>query len=103
MALRKIPLRRAGNRVIEFLGGDRELVMVSGLMAATLVFVAMSVIAAVFGVVLWIFALWALRKMAKADPQMRKVYQRSLRYANYYPPRATPFRLNTPAQGRQYK
>ncbi|NMQ07993.1 conjugal transfer protein TrbD, partial [Candidatus Accumulibacter phosphatis] len=32
MALRKIPIRRAGNRDNLFMGGDRELVMFSGLL-----------------------------------------------------------------------
>ena len=33
MALRTIPIRRAGNRDNLFMGGDRELVMFSGLPA----------------------------------------------------------------------
>ena len=37
MALRTIPVRRAGNRHNLFLGGDRELVMTAGLLAFTLV------------------------------------------------------------------
>ena len=40
MALRKIPIRRAGNRHNLFMGGDREMVMFSGLLAAILVFAA---------------------------------------------------------------
>ena len=38
MALRAIPIRRAGNRENLFMGGDRELVMFSGLLAGALIF-----------------------------------------------------------------
>jgi hypothetical protein len=40
MALRTIPIRRAGNRENLFMGGDRELVMFSGLLAFALIFSA---------------------------------------------------------------
>ncbi len=103
MALRTIPIRRAGNRHNLFMGGDRELVMFSGLLAAVLVFAAQDMRAAAVGIGMWIAALWLLRKMAKADPQMRAVYLRNRRYQPYYPPRSTPFRVNTAAQGKQYK
>ena len=36
MALRAIPIRRAGNRINLFMGGDRELVMFTGLIATAL-------------------------------------------------------------------
>jgi type IV secretion system protein VirB3 len=103
MALRAIPIRRAGNRENLFMGGDRELVMFTGLLAAILVFASQDWLAGFAGVGLWIAALWVLRLMAKADPKMRKVYLRHRRYKPYYPPRATPFRVNGAAQGKQYK
>ncbi|HNK51399.1 MAG TPA: conjugal transfer protein TrbD, partial [Nitrospira sp.] len=68
MALRKIPIRRAGNRDNLFMGGDRELVMFSGLLAFALVFSAQELRATVVGLLLWFGALYALRIMAKADP-----------------------------------
>jgi type IV secretion system protein TrbD len=103
MATRTIPIRRAGNRVHLFLGGDRELVMMSAVVAGALIFTAMSWDATIFGVLLWLFALFSLRLMAKADPMLRSVYLRHRQYAGYYPPRATPFRVNTPSQGRRYQ
>ncbi|MCC7634549.1 conjugal transfer protein TrbD [Stenotrophomonas rhizophila] len=102
MALRRIPIRRAGNRHNLFMGGDRELVMMSGLLAVVLIFSAMSLYAAVVGVALWFVALFLLRLMAKSDPRMRYTYLRNRRYQAYYAPRSTPFRINTPAQGKQY-
>jgi type IV secretion system protein VirB3 len=103
MALRSIPIRRAGNRDNLFMGGDRELVMFSGLLAFALIFSAQELKAAVYGIFLWFVSLYLLRLMAKADPKLRYVYLRHRRYKRYYPPRATPFRDNTSSQGKQYK
>lgn len=103
MALRTVSIRRAGNRDNLFMGGDRELVMFSGLMAFALIFSAQELRAAVIGTLLWLGALYGLRLMAKADPKMRFVYFRHRRYRSYYPARSTPFRENTTSQSRQYK
>jgi type IV secretory pathway TrbD component len=85
------------------MGGDRELVMFSGLIAGALIFSAQELRATVFGVCLWFGALFVFRLMAKSDPKLRHVYLRSRRYKKYYPPRGTPFRENTQSQGEQYK
>lgn len=103
MALRSIPLRRAGNRSNLFMGGDRELVMFSGLLAFALVFSAQELRASVIGFLLWFGALFACRLMAKSDPRLRSVYLRHRKYRRYYPARSTPFRLNPRSQGRQYQ
>ncbi len=102
MALRTTPIRRAGNRDNLFMGGDRELVMFSGLMSVALIITAQEVRATVFGIVLWFGALFLCRLMAKSDPKLRYVYLRSLRYKRYYPARSTPYRENTVNQGKQY-
>jgi len=94
MALRSVPVRRAGNRHNLFMGGDRELVMFTGLVAFALIFSAQDWRATGFGVFLWIAALFLFRLMAKADPLLRHVYMRHRLYPPYYPPRSTPFRLN---------
>jgi type IV secretory pathway TrbD component len=103
MSLRTIPIRRAGNRHNLFMGGDRELVMFSGLMAFALIFSAQELRATVFGLLLWFGALYLCRLMAKADPRLRSVYMRHRKYRPYYPARSTPFRVNTRSQGKQYK
>lgn len=94
MALRTIPIRRSGNRHNLFMGGDREMVMFSGLLAFILIVIAQDTRAMVVGVVLWVAALYSLRLMAKADPMMRFVYFSNRRYKSYYPARSTPFRVN---------
>jgi type IV secretion system protein TrbD len=103
MALRTLPIRRVGNRDNLFMGGDRELVMFSGLVAGALVFSAQELRAGVFGALLWFGALYVFRLMAKADPKMRFVFLRQRRYKKYYPARSTPFRVNTSTQGGQYR
>ena len=103
MALRRIPIRRAGNRDNLFMGGDRELVMFSGLLAFALIFSAQEIRASVFGLALWFGSLFLLRLMAKSDPKMRFVYLRHRRYKPYYPARSTPFRLNTASQAMRYR
>ena len=103
MALRAVPIRRAGNRVNLFMGADRELVMFTGLIAAALIFSAQDLMASIYGVSLWLCALYLLRLAAKADPQLRFTYWRSLFYKRYYPPQSTPFRDNTHRPGGQYR
>lgn len=103
MALRKIPMRRSGNRPNLFMGGDRELVMFAGLLAFALSFSAMELRATVFGIFLWFGALFLFRLMAKSDPQLRFVYLRHRKYRGYYGARSTPFRVNTNSQAKQYK
>jgi type IV secretion system protein TrbD len=103
MAIRTVPIRRSGNRDNLFMGGDRELVMLTGLLAGTLVFSAQDVKAFVVGATLWLLALYLFRVMAKADPKMRHVYLRQRRYRPYYPARSTPFRVNGPAEEKHYR
>ncbi|EAT5352653.1 TPA: conjugal transfer protein TrbD [Enterobacter hormaechei subsp. steigerwaltii] len=104
MALRTIPIRRVASRSNLFMGGDREMVMFSILLAAVLIFTSQDWIAAGVGVAIWGVSLALLRRMAKSDPMLRQVYLRSLKYSQaHYAPRATPFRINTTAQGNRYK
>ena len=103
MTLRSTPIRQSANRPNLFMGGDREMVMFSGLLAFTLIFSAFEFKAFVFGLTLWTFALYILRLMAKSDPQLRQVYLRHRIYKKYYPARSTPFYINTTTQERQYR
>ena len=42
--------------------------------------------------VLWFGCIGAFRQVAKADPQMSRVYMRQLKYQAYYPARSRPYR-----------
>lgn len=103
MSQRKITLHRAGIRPHLFLGGDRELVLFSGLIAAVLIFACLQFHTVLVGVTLWMVTLWIFRRMAKSDPRMRFIYLRSLMYRRYYPARSTPFRENRSLNLSAYK
>jgi type IV secretion system protein TrbD len=94
MALRRVTIHRAGIRPHLFLGGDRELVLFSGLIAFVLTVPSFQWVAITTGIALWMVALFLLRLMAKADPRMRYVYMRQLLYRRYYPARSRPYRQN---------
>ena len=87
---REIEIHQSVNRPNLLLGADRELVLMTVLWCVILAFSLQSVFGVVLAVVAWWFALYALRRMAKADPLMRRVYARHMRYAAYYPAHARP-------------
>lgn len=91
--LRTVPIHRALNRPNLVMGCDREMVMFIGLISAVLIIGVFEWKAALFGLCLWMFGLFLLRRMAKADPKMRHVYLRNKTYKDHYAPRPTPFRV----------
>lgn len=92
--LKAAPIHRSLGRHNLFLGGDRELVMFSGLLSFALIFSAQDFVATVYGIFLWFFSLFLCRLMAKSDPQLRYVYLRHRLYKRYYPARSMPYRVN---------
>jgi len=94
MALRKVTLHRAGIRPHLFLGGDRELVLFSGLITSVLIFGCLQFHTVLAGVALWSASLFVFRRIAKADPLARAVFLRHLNYRRYYPARSRPYRVN---------
>jgi type IV secretion system protein VirB3 len=94
MALRRVTIHRVGTTPHLFLGGDRELVLFSGLLTAALTVTSFQWASILTGIILWSASLALLRRMAKADPLMRFVYQRQLLYRRYYPPHSRPYRKN---------
>ncbi|MFN7088946.1 MAG: conjugal transfer protein TrbD [Allorhizobium sp.] len=85
------PIHRALSRPNLMFGADRELVLVTGLISAILIFVVITVYALTLGCLAWFITLALLRRMAKSDPLMRRVYLRHIRYRPLYRPTATPF------------
>ncbi len=90
--LQRVRIHRALSRPALLFGADRELVLVTGLASAILIFVILKMIAAILGVLIWILVVGILRMMAKADPLMRSVYLRHIRYRAYYRPTSSPWR-----------
>jgi type IV secretion system protein VirB3/type IV secretion system protein VirB4 len=85
------PIRRSLLRHTLVMGGERELVMTSALFAMLIGISGMSIASWAFGVTVWIIALFALRRMAKADPCMSKVWLRHIFQQRFYPARSTPW------------
>ena len=90
--LQRVRIHRALSRPALLFGADRELVLVTGLASAILIFVILKVVAAILGVLTWIVVVGVLRMMAKADPLMRSVYLRHIQYRAYYRPTSSPWR-----------
>jgi type IV secretion system protein VirB3 len=90
--LRHTPLRRALHRPNLLLGGERELVLITAILAGGLAGSALNLVAAGIGAAVWVVSLGLLRMMAKADPRMSRIYLRQLGYRAYYPARSRPDR-----------
>jgi type IV secretion system protein VirB3 len=91
-ALHRHRIHRALSRPNLLMGADRELVLVTGLASAILIFVVLTVYSALFGISLWVAIIGLLRMMAKSDPLMRHVYIRHIRYRHHYRPTSSPWR-----------
>lgn len=92
-SLRLTPLHRALHRPQQIMGCERELILFSMLIAGGLIVSALNLVATVIGITIWLVCFYVLRKMAKADPNMSKVYIRQLRYKHYYAPFSRPYRI----------
>ncbi len=74
------------------MGGEREWVLMTAICCGGLAVAGMNLPSFIVAVVVYSFCIAVLRMIAKADPQMSKVYQRYLKYGRYYPARSRPFR-----------
>jgi type IV secretion system protein TrbD len=90
--LRRTPVYRALYRPNLFLGGERELVLITAIVCGGVAASGVNIVAAGVALLVWLFSIGIFRMMAKADPYMSKVYLRQLQYRPYYPARSRPFR-----------
>lgn len=90
--LQRVRIHRALSRPNLLFGADRELVLATGLATIILIFVVLTPTSAVVGITIWIAIVGLLRMMGKADPLMRRVYLRHIRYRPFYRPTASPWR-----------
>jgi type IV secretory pathway TrbD component len=92
VSLRRLTFHRVLHRPSLFLGGEREPVLVTAIVAGGVAVSGMNTVSFLVGTVVWFGSIPLFRWMAKADPQMTKVYLRQLRYRGYYPARSRPWR-----------
>ncbi|GLK82749.1 conjugal transfer protein TrbD [Ancylobacter defluvii] len=91
-SLARSRIHRALSRPNLLMGADRELVLLTGLASAILIFVVLTWYATLFGVTIWLVVVAALRMMAKSDPLMRRIYVRHITYQSDYRATSTPWR-----------
>jgi type IV secretory pathway TrbD component len=82
---REVLIHQSANRPNMVLGGDRELVLVTIMVAFCLAFSLASLWGIGLSVMFWIAAMAALQRMGKADPLLRHVYLRHVGYRGFYP------------------
>lgn len=87
------PLRASINRPQTLLGGDRELVILGGLLCAVLAVSVLKFWSFIAAGILWLCIAGVLARIGKADPLMRQVYLRHLKYRDWYPARSGRFLL----------
>ena len=85
---RDIVIHQSANRPNQILGGDRELVLISMLTAISLAFSLGTWWGIGLSVAFWIGAVAVLQRMGKADPLLRQIYVRHIRYKAFYPQKA---------------
>ena len=81
---REIVIHQSANRPNQILGGDRELVLLTLLVSFSLAFSLATFWGVGLSVGFWIASVAILQRMGKADPMLRQVYLRHIRYRPFY-------------------
>lgn len=82
---REIVIHQSANRPNQILGGDRELVLIAMLTAISLAFCLGNWWGISLSLAFWVGAVAVLQRMGKADPLLRHIYIRHIRYRAFYP------------------
>jgi len=90
---RTLPIHQSLHRHAHVLGAEREPVMTSALIALLVGVGGLTAVSAISAIIFWIVAVVALRRMAKADPVMCRVWLRHIKQQDYYPAKASRWRL----------
>jgi len=89
---RTLAIHQSLHRHTHVLGAEREPVMTAALIAFLVGVGGMTAISAISAISFWIIAVVALRRMAKADPVMSRVWLRHIKQQDYYPAKASRWR-----------
>jgi len=97
----QVPVHRSLIRPMLVMGGERELVMMTGMFAGIFIVSFFQVWAFVTGVLIWFVGIFFLQRMGEKDALLSKVFIRSLRYSrkSVIPASATPFAQ--PSMGKE--
>ena len=89
---RHSPIHQSLHRHNLVLGAERELAMSSALIALLVGIGGVTVISGIAAFVFWIAAIFVLRRMARADPLMSKVWMRHVKQQDLYSAKASRWR-----------
>ena len=89
---RFLPIHQSLHRHAHVLGAERELVMTSGLIALLVGVGGLTAVSIIAAAVFWLVSVFALRRMAKADPIMSRVWLRHIKQQEFYPVKASRWR-----------
>ena len=92
MEARRAPIHQSLHRQNLVLGAERELAMSSALIALLVGVGGMTVISGIAAFVFWLAAIFVLRRMARADPLMSKVWMRHVKQQDLYSAKASRWR-----------
>jgi len=90
--MRTLTIHQSLHRHSQVMGGERELVLMSGLIAFLVGVGGLTLLSAVTAFCFWITAIFVLRRMAKADPIMSRVWLRHIKLQHHYPARSSVWR-----------
>ncbi len=68
----EISIHQSLHKPMLVLGGERNLVLMLGVLAGIFIFSLAQLWAAVIGIILWVFGTWGLAQLAKYDPILSK-------------------------------
>ncbi len=74
------------------LGAEQDLVMLSALVAFMLAMSGLTLVGIISALLFWVLAIFALRKIAKNDPIMSKVFMRHIKQQGFYPAKSPIWR-----------
>jgi len=89
---RTVLVHQSLHRHTHVMGAEREPVMTSALIALLVGVGGLTAISAISAALFWIVAVFALRRMAKADPVMSRVWLRHIKQQDFYPAKASRWR-----------
>ena len=82
---REIPIHQSANRPNTLIGADREMVLLAIMIAFGMGLSLATWWGLVLAAMFWVGAVGVLQRMGKADPLLRQVYLRHIRYQSWYP------------------
>lgn len=91
--MRQISIHQSLHRHNHVMGAERELVLASGLIALLVGIGGLTALSFASAIGFWALAIFVLRKMAKSDPIMSKVWLRHIKQQDYYAAKGGRWRL----------